>query len=321
MRLDGDRRHWRAAVPLIVILLAGCGSSASPAPTTKVGTASLSTQSETPSTVDPEVDTLPVKGRAASPALAALDALPVKGRAPKTGYSREQFGQAWTDVNRNGCDTRTDILGATLTGITRRVRCTIMSGILSDPYTGRSITYIRGGTSEVDIDHVVALSNAWQTGAFAFPFAKRVALANDPVNLLAVDASTNRQKSDGDAATWLPPNKAFRCDYVARQITVKRKYELWVTAPEASAMKTILQSCPGQTLLGPGPQPTLASNTGGQPEPSASGAAKPATPGATAYYRTCANARAAGVTPLIKGTAVYAANTHLDRDKNGIACK
>ncbi len=164
-------------------------------------------------------------------------------------------------------------------------------------------------------------SNAWQTGAFAFPFAKRVALANDPVNLLAVDASTNRQKGAGDAATWLPPNKAFRCDYVVRQITVKRKYELWVTAPEAVTIRTILQSCPGQTLLGPGPQPTLASNTGGLPGLAASGAVKPTTPGASAYYRTCANARAAGVTPLIKGTAVYEANTHLDRDKDGITCE
>ncbi len=317
MRLTGDRWRWRAAVPLIAMLVAGCGASGSPvtAPTTGLSTSPLSTAAETPSTVEPPVV-------AASLALAALDALPVKGRAPKTGYNREQFGQAWTDVDRNGCDTRTDILGATLTGISRSGRCTIMSGILSDPYTGRSITYIRGGTSEVDIDHVVALSNAWQTGAFGFPFAKRVALANDPVNLLAVDASANRQKGDGDAATWLPPNKAFRCNYVARQVAVKRKYELWVTAPEASAMRTILQSCPGQTLPGPGPQPTLASNTGGQPEPSLSGAAKPSNPGgAIGYYRTCADARAAGVTPLIKGTAVYEANIHLDRDKDGIACE
>jgi len=248
-----------------------------------------------------------------------LASLPVKGRASKTGYIREQFGQAWADVDRNGCDTRTDILAATLTDISQSGRCTITRGVLRDPYTGHSITYVRGGPSEVDIDHVVALSNAWQTGAFAFPFAKRVAFANDPLNLLAVDASANRQKGDGDAATWLPSNKTFRCTYVARQIAVKKKYELWVTTSEADAMRRILRSCPDQQMPDPGPAPTIASNTGGQPQPglnSPSGSS-----GSATYYRTCADARAAGAAPMRRGTTTYASNTHLDGDKDGVACE
>lgn len=323
-------------VGLGVLLTVGCGA---PAATSNVDDASspdisavapLPAQADAPTPEAPEAPAPPVAQAppAASGALAVLATLLVKGRAPKTDYSREQFGQEWADVERNGCDTRSDVLMATLVNITSSGACTVTSGTLNDPYTATAIQYVRGGASEVDIDHVVALSNAWQTGAFGFPFAKRVALANDPLNLLAVQASANRQKGDGDAATWLPANKAFRCDYVARQIAVKAKYELWVTAPEAEVMKAILGACPGQVLPAPGAQPTLASNTGSVPEgnntqpraaPPPPGGAQ--APGAVTYYRVCADARAAGVTPLRAGTAVYDANTHLDRDKDGIACE
>jgi hypothetical protein len=99
---------------------------------------------------------------------------------------------------------------------------------------------------EVQIDHVVALSNAWQTGAFKLSIAQRTALANDPLNLFAVKGRLNSQKGDGDAATWLPPLKSYRCSYVAQQIAVKAKYSLWVTAPEKSAILGILAKCPAQ---------------------------------------------------------------------------
>jgi hypothetical protein len=101
---------------------------------------------------------------------------------------------------------------------------------------------------EVQIDHVVALSNAWQTGAFKLTADERRALSNDPLNLFAVKGRLNSQKGDGDAATWLPPLKSFRCSYVAQQITVKAKYSLWVTAPEKAAMVSILAKCPTQKV-------------------------------------------------------------------------
>lgn len=308
------------ALAASVTIAAGCaaptGSSSTGAPDGQSTTTEPPSAGGSPAAPPVSPDSLDAK---TSPAIRELDALPVKGRAPKTGYSRDQFGQAWADIDRNGCDTRTDILATTLTRISQSGRCTITRGVLGDPYTGRSITYVRGGVSEVDIDHVVALSNAWQTGSFTFPFAKRVALANDPLNLLAVDASANRQKSDGDAATWLPANKSFRCTYVARQIAVKKKYQLWVTAPEAAAMRQILAQCPDKQLPQPGPQPTVASNTGGQPPPTASNPAGSSE--SSTYYRTCADARAAGVTPIRRGTRVYPSNTHLDGDKDGIACE
>ena len=186
-------------------------------------------------------------------ATAVLETLPVKGRAPKTGYTRDQFGQAWADVDRNGCDTRNDILKRDLTDVVYKPgtrNCVVASGTLVDRYSGEVINFLRGNVSsmEVQIDHVVALSNAWQTGAFKLTADQRKALANDPLNLFAVKGRLNSQKGDGDAATWLPPSKSFRCAYVAQQIAVKAKYSLWVVAPEKAAMVAILAKCPTQKV-------------------------------------------------------------------------
>jgi len=186
-------------------------------------------------------------------AVAVLETLPVKGRAPKTGYSRDAFGQRWADVDRNGCDTRNDILKRDMTLIVYKPKtrnCVVLSGTLIDRYSGETINFVRGEVSsmEVQIDHVVALSNSWQTGAFKLSIAQRTALANDPLNLFAVKGKLNLQKSDGDAATWLPPMKSFRCAYVAQQIAVKAKYSLWVVAPEKAAMLAILAQCPTQQV-------------------------------------------------------------------------
>jgi hypothetical protein len=186
-------------------------------------------------------------------AVAVLETLPVKGRAPKTGYSRDAFGQRWADVDRNGCDTRNDILKRDMTSIVYKPKtrnCVVLSGTLIDRYSGETINFVRGEVSsmEVQIDHVVALSNSWQTGAFKLSIAQRTALANDPLNLFAVKGRLNSQKGDGDAATWVPPLKSFRCAYVAQQIAVKAKYSLWVVPPEKAAMLAILSQCPTQEV-------------------------------------------------------------------------
>lgn len=200
----------------------------------------------------------PQKTASGGAALAAVDSLTVKGRAPKTGYSRERFGTAWADTDSNRCDTRDDILKRDLKDVKfSDGRCKVSSGILSpDPYGGQDVTFARG-RSLVDIDHLVALSDAWQKGAKYWDASKRIALANDPLNLRAVGASANRSKGDGDTATWLPPDKAFRCTYVAAQVAVKKKYGLWVTAAEKAAMKKVLSGCPGQNLPSGG-NPTQA---------------------------------------------------------------
>lgn len=186
----------------------------------------------------------------ASPQLAidTLNTLPIKGRAPKTGYSRALFGDGW--LLTGGCDTRNIILHRDLVEVTVNSSCKVTTGVLADPYTGTTISFTRGAdTSDlVQIDHVVALSNAWQTGAQQLTLEQRIAFANDPLELLAVDGAANQAKGDGDAATWLPANKAFRCQYVARQIAVKAKYSLWVTEAEKSAMRRVLADCSEQAL-------------------------------------------------------------------------
>ena len=177
-----------------------------------------------------------------------LEQIPVKGRAPKTGYSRSAFGPQWSDVDRNGCDTRNDILKRDLIDIVFRAKtrdCVVETGKLLDPFSNTVIDFVRGEKTSmlVQIDHVVSLSNAWQTGIFKANLKTRTEFANDPLNLLAVKGSLNSQKGDGDAATWLPPNKSFRCNYVALQVKVKAKYSLWVTKSEKETMTRILSSC------------------------------------------------------------------------------
>jgi Protein of unknown function (DUF1524) len=179
----------------------------------------------------------------------ALAKLAVRGRAPMTGYSREKFGGEWAAVD--SCDMREYILARDMKNVQYRSDgCTVQSGTLNDPYTGKTIDFTRGaGTSEaVQIDHVVAIGDTWQTGAQQLNFSTREQLYNDPLELLAVDGPANQQKGDSDAASWLPSNKAYRCRYIARQIAIKVKYHLWVTTPEYGAMRQVLGSCPTQSL-------------------------------------------------------------------------
>jgi hypothetical protein len=195
----------------------------------------------------------PAKAESIASGLSVIQTQITKGRAAKTGYTRDQFGPAWADVDRNGCDTRNDILKRDLVNEVFKEKtngCTVLTGTLVDPFSGETINFVQGAktSSEVQIDHVVALSNAWQTGAFKLTADQRKAFANDTLNLLAVKGRLNSQKGDGDAATWLPPLKSFRCDYVSKQIAVKIKYKLWFTAPEKEAMIRILKTCPEKAL-------------------------------------------------------------------------
>ncbi|MBP1234491.1 hypothetical protein JOE40_004134 [Arthrobacter sp. PvP102] len=340
---------------------ASATAKATPAPS------SSPTAQETGEPLDPDSPYLLAQGvnvtaPKAQPAFATkavdlLATLPIKGRAPKTGYDRALFGQAWADVDRNGCDTRNDILKRDLTGITytNSVPCKVQSGTLADPYTGTSISFLRGSatSSKVQIDHVVALSDAWQKGAQQLTTEQRTAFANDPLNLQATDGPTNIKKGDGDAATWLPPNKGFRCEYVARQISVKATYSLWVTQAEHDAMAKILADCSGQlaptneqapAAAAPAPAPApapaavepapfVAVPAPAAPAPAVvAPAPAPVAPApvvqapapvapapAAAYYANCAAARAAGAAPLYAGSAGY--RPALDRDSDGIACE
>lgn len=201
-------------------------------------------------------DTWSIPPAASGKAADVLMTLPVKGRAPRTGYDREQFGEAWTDIDRDGCDQRNQILARDLVDerFSRGSDCVVSSGQLADPYTGSTVPFRRGPktSDNVQIDHVVSLSNAWQTGAQQLDRRTRTLLANDPLNLIATIGTLNQAKGDSDAATWLPPAVGYRCPFVARQVAVKARYRLWVTAAERDAIVRVLQACPGEPLPAPG---------------------------------------------------------------------
>jgi len=176
---------------------------------------------------------------------AQLAALVVAEPDDAASYQRERFGTAWADVDGNGCDTRNDVLRRDLTATTVDVDgCTVLTGVLDDPYTGRRITFARGPHSaDVQIDHVVALADAWSSGAAGWDARTREQLANDPANLLAVDGDANQDKGASDASGWLPPDPGYACVYALRQVRVKHAYGLRVTSDERRALAAALGTC------------------------------------------------------------------------------
>jgi hypothetical protein len=320
----------------LAVALAACTTDASsagaPAPS---DTAAATTAASSTPTAHPT--------GARGTALALLGTLAVKGRAPKTGYSRAQFGPSWTDDNaapdsHNGCRTRDDILARDLAQARTSNGCTVDSGELVDPYTGARITFRYGPVTSaaVQIDHVVALGDAWQTGAQQWSAQKRTAFANDPLNLLAVDGSTNEGKGDSDAASWLPPNKSYRCAYVARQVAVKARYGLWVTAAERDAIARVLSRCPGEPAPTEGGAPPRVAPRA-TPTTSSSPARSKGSSGVLVYPNCAAltvdyphGVGRPGARDHTSGTpdtrftvnrAVYDANTARDGDGDGIACE
>lgn len=295
-------------------------------------------------------------GSAPGTALAMLEELEVKGRAPKTGYDADLF--KWrSDADHNGCDTRNDVLRRDLSDITIKAGtkgCVVIAGDLRDKYKGETYAFDRD-PNNIDIDHIIARSNAWQTGAAKFDEDTLKEFGNDPLNLLAVSSSLNRQKGDGDAATWLPPAKSYRCEYVSRQIAIKHKYDLWVVTAEKSAMQRVLGTCSNQPAFtkdvawpepGEGDNVKTAEDTSkkkasSKTKSSAGSGAKSSSSGSGAgssgsgskssgsgsgsgssgsvYFKNCTAARDAGAAPVHRGDPGYA--SHLDRDGDGVGCE
>ena len=246
------RRRWRLAVVLAVMVIAAVAGllfwqerarpdrTAGPSPTWRAE----------PPTSEPPA---PPSGDPSRYDLARqqLKALEVRGWDRTSDFKRYQFGKAWSDdvdveFGRNGCNTRDDILRRDLQNlVVRRGTCYAQSGTLVDPYSGVTIEFTRSPETSkaIEIDHVVALADAWYKGARSWDPQRRLDFANDPRNLLAVSPKANFDKAFRDAASWLPPNEAFRCDFVARQIEVKTAYGLWLSAKEKRAMADVLRRC------------------------------------------------------------------------------
>ena len=337
------RSRWLGAA-LALVALAGCGSSsldsaphaAPPAPPATRPAQSAAPAARTPGQTQAPPGPAGAASSAArvparGTALAALAALPVKGRAPRTGYQRELFGQAWSDVDRNGCDTRNDVLRRDLTAYVVKAGtrgCLVLRGTLHDPYTSTTIAFLRGQStsSRVQIDHVVALSDAWQKGAQQLSYERRTAFANDPLNLLAVDGPTNQRKGDGDAATWLPPQRAYRCAFVSWLVAFNHLYLLWVRAAAREAITRVLRSCPGQALPVARPIPLGGGRVESAPAPAATTSAPlalaaPPRQGTTdPRFDTCRAAKAAGYGPYASGQDPEY-EWYQDRDHDGLVCE
>ena len=202
--------------------------------------------------VDPEDVALKETQTEATSFLAkdVLENLAVKEKDNSQKYYRKLFYDDWSTA-ADGCNMREAILKRDLHDVVLK-GCKVQSGILDDPYTGQPINFVRGQetSSAIQIDHVVALSNAWVTGALYFDEQTRYDISQDPLNLIAVEGQANQDKLDQDASTWLPSNTAFQCQYVARQISVKYKYTLWVTPAEKAAMLEVLARCPDEPTVG-----------------------------------------------------------------------
>lgn len=163
-------------------------------------------------------------------------------------YSRDAYGQRWADIDRNGCDTRNDILRRDLVDVGLKPGtndCVVLTGTLHDAYTGQDITFQRGqGTSElVQIDHLWSLSGSWDAGADLWTADKREQFANDPANLEAVDGPSNSAKGDSGPSQWLPANADYLCTYAARLTFVASKYQLPLFAEDRLSITHILERC------------------------------------------------------------------------------
>jgi hypothetical protein len=165
---------------------------------------------------------------ATAPLLVALDALPQEPEQPRTGYDRSLFPH-WDDVDHDGCDTRCEVLASQ-----RRVDGTWLSA-----WDG----YVTDDPSELEIDHVVALAEAWDSGANGWTAAQRDDFADDQSNLLAVSESENSRKGDRDAAEWFPARADANCLFASTVVRVKTKWTLSVDRAEHDALANLLRTC------------------------------------------------------------------------------
>jgi hypothetical protein len=214
------------------------------------GNQAATTPSAPPESTDlapPAGSPLPTDAAAACGRLDALTVTPNRGSA---SYDRAAFGPDWSSLGSyprlaDGCTARDDVLKRDLTDLKTgdRNTCIVFSGTLQDPYTGQTLPYSRYSSSQIEIDHVVALGAAWRSGVRDWDSVPRVRFANDTANLMAVHKPANQDKSSKTPDRWRP-RQADWCAYALRWIGVKSIYGLTVIAAERSALTDMLAACP-----------------------------------------------------------------------------
>lgn len=324
----------------LFLSLSACSPSTTPAPAVTPPVASESA-SATPVASEPATPSeAPVAPSEPAPAasgtaLEALETLTVAPFSSNGKYERALFGEPWADIDNNGCETREDILKRDIPNVTIKGKCDARQGSFNDPYTAKVINFNAGDGKGggVDIDHIIPLSLGWKTGASEWDATKRLKFANDPLNLMASDSGENRKKGDKDASAYLPPNKAFHCEYVARQVTVRVKYGTWITSAEKNAIYTVLQTCPTQPLTAdtwgvsvdksspvapanpaePAPVAPVAPEAPADPAPVAG------TNGNDPQFSSCTKAKAGGFGPYTTADPEY--GWYKDGDNDGTVCE
>lgn len=197
--------------------------------------------------------TNPATNRSIDALLTGIRVIPT--RPNPAGYDRTcgtnhgcVFGKPWADVDHNHCDTRNDVLAKQMTGVTKKPgsACVVLTGALQDPYTGRRIAWAKTSASAVQLDHIYPLALAWDMGANGWTQQQRTAFANDQQrNLLAVDGRANQSKGDSGPGEWLPINKAYRCEYLAKFLAVAKHYGLPITKADADSIRHSSRGCKG----------------------------------------------------------------------------
>lgn len=262
----------------------------------------------------------------ASPTRASivLKTLAVRSES-RSGYQRTLFNH-WRDADGDSCDTREEVL-IRQSQVSAQVGpgCRVYSGRWTSAYDAVVVT----DPSTLDIDHVVALAEAWDSGASRWSFTTRQAFANDLAftgSLIAVTASSNRSKSDRDPAEWLPGNSAYRCTYVTTWIAVKYRWSLSIDSAEKSALQRQVTACGNPHITLPAKAPiSLGGGTGGGGTGGSgtggSGTGGGGTGGGTdPRFDTCTAAKAAGYGPYYRGSDTEY-SWYRDADSDGIVCE
>ena len=235
-------------------------------------------------------------------------------------YDRDYFGYP-TDLDSDGCDTRDEVLIADsqVPVTTGTSLCDVTAGQWYSPYDG----VLTDNPSDIQIDHVVALSEAWDSGANQWDQAIAIEFGNavgSDDNLQVASRASNLGKSDYDPAEWLPDNTDAICWYVTTWSQIKLDWDLAMDATEYTTVTSILANCtttesaaPANVIenrivivVGGG----VSAGTGDDDDNSTI---------AAVYYRNCAAARAAGAAPIYFGEPGY--RPALDRDRDGVACE
>jgi Excalibur calcium-binding domain len=318
------------ATTLAQTTTAAAPTSTTTTTTTTTTTSTSTTSTSTTSTVLPSTTTaVAVSPASAAPAngeLLALDVLSLitVSNEHRGGYVRDVFGYP-ADLDRDGCDTRSEVLQSESISPAQvdPYGCTVVAGDWSSVYDGLTAT----SPGELEIDHVVSLKEAWDSGAWAWNGSTLVAYGNDltdPRALRAVTTATNRDKSDKDPSNWLPPYEADVCPFIGDWVAIKARWGMSMDQSEYGRIRNLLTGpCEGWLIapLEPLPAPTTPSEPSPPPPPIPLVSPVPSTdpPVTEVYYANCTAARAAGAAPLHVGEPGY--RTALDRDKDGVACE